>query len=71
MHQTLMKLKKFKFGSLNCDLVHIATGNPNVELLLVILTKNINILVFYTSIYLQFIYKLIFICDLFKNEYYF
>jgi len=38
-----------------------------VRLLLIILTNNINILVFYTSIYLQFIYKLMFIYNLFPN----
>ena len=47
-------------------IVSIASS-ASVGLLLVILTSNINILVFFTSIYLQFIYKLIFIRDLFTN----
>ena len=38
-----------------------------VGVLLVILTSSIDILVFYNSIYMQFIYKLIFMFSLFTN----
>ena len=41
----------------------------NVGVLLVIFTSSIYILVFYTSIYAQFIYKLIFISGLSINQY--
>ena len=42
-----------------------------MKVLLVILTGSISVLVFSSSIWLQFIYKLIFIYDLFLNWYYF